>query len=188
MFWSIAAVAMSAAQAFGSVYQGYAMQAAYQAKAAQSQLKFKSMEIAAKQQGVNAIRKVNENMSTLIAEAGSRGTWTTTGSNALLQMVSASSGFEAALTAKNNAKLQSLMGKMDVSALNQMGDDAMMAGFFNAAGELAGTAIEIEKTGAFEDLFAKEEQISSKKQTSSKLITPSGAFDNLTGGGGYKYG
>ncbi len=132
------------AQASAQRDVGRAQQESYERQAQQAELKGRSEAIAYKQQGSEALKRLNETLAAIIARAGAGGVDPTSGSAATMQMFAVSEGSMEAVVAKDNAALalgegytqggiyrsagSTAMKTANVSAAASVGEAAYMAG------------------------------------------------------------
>jgi hypothetical protein len=141
---TVLAIGSKVAQAGAQRDVGRAQQAGYEQQAQQAELKGRSEAIAYKQQGSEALQRLNETLAAIIARAGAGGVDPTSGSAATMQMFAVSEGGREAAVSKDNAALalgeaytqsgiyrsagSTAMKSANVSAAASMGEAAYMAG------------------------------------------------------------
>ena len=103
---------------------GRAQQESYERQAQQAELKGRSEAIAYKQQGSEALKRLNETLAAIIARAGAGGVDPTTGSAQTVAMYAMSQGATEAAIAEDNQALA-------------LGEATQQAGIFRSAGRTA---------------------------------------------------
>jgi len=143
-------VASSMVKAYSTVYEGFAMKAYYDAQAAMSQVKYKSLKLQAKEEGIRAMEAMNENLSTLIARGAAGGTLTMDGSNLITQFITHRTGVEDVFTARINEELQQNLGVIEFNSLRRAGKLSKKYGYINAVGQLGMDVASAYGTGLFD--------------------------------------
>jgi hypothetical protein len=126
----------AAVSAVGQLSAGAAQQEQYNAQAAQAQLKGRSEAIAYKQQGADVLKKLNENMATIVARAAAGGVAANTGSAAGLQGYSMKEGVREFNISKDNAVLAEGMASHQAAIYRQAGRTAMTSAIVGAVGAI----------------------------------------------------
>ena len=126
----------SAVSAVGQLSAGAAQQEQYNAQAAQAKLKGRSEAIAYKQQGADVLKKLNENMASIVAGAAAGGVVANTGSAAGLQRYSMKEGVREFNIAKDNAVLAEGMASHQADIYRRAGRTAMLSGIVGAVGAI----------------------------------------------------
>lgn len=129
-------MAFAAVSAVGQLSAGAAQQEQYNAQAAQAQLKGRSEAIAYKQQGADVLKKLNENMATIVARAAAGGVLANTGSAAALQGYSMKEGVREFNISKDNAVLAEGMASHQAAIYRQAGRTAMTNAIVGAVGAI----------------------------------------------------
>lgn len=141
---TVISIGSKIAQAGAQRDVGRAQQASYERQAEQAELKGRSEAIAYKQQGSEALQRLNETLAAIIARAGFGGVDPTSGSAATMQMFAMSEGGLEAAISKDNAAIAlgegytqggiyrsagaTAMKSANVSAVGTLGEAAVMAG------------------------------------------------------------
>lgn len=103
---------------------GRAQQESYEQQAQQAELKGRSEAIAYKQQGSEALQRLNETLAAIVARAGAGGVDPTSGSAQTVAMYAMSQGATEAAIAEDNQALA-------------LGEATQQAGIFRSAGRTA---------------------------------------------------
>ena len=130
--FAVIAVIAAVGKAYSTYQAGMAQKAAYDAKADQSRIKYKSERISRKEEGVAVLEKSNRDISTLIAKAASGGGLPNEGSLLVAQMVSIRSGLEDFQMSKINEEITQNLGLVEFKNLKTAGKEAARAGIMNA--------------------------------------------------------
>ena len=119
---------------------GREQQKSYELQAQQAELKGRSEAIAYKQQGSEALRRLNETLAAIIARAGAGGVDPTSGSAATVQMFAMSEGANEAQIAKDNAALALGEGYTQGGIYRSAGSTARRSADVNAAASVGEAA------------------------------------------------
>jgi hypothetical protein len=148
-FFTILSVASSLSQAFVSYQQGLAMKAYYDSQADLARLKYEQEKVKAKEQGVQALKKANKTISTLVASAASSGILSTTGSVMLGQTMSLRAAAEDINTAQFNARILDNFGVIEYNNLKAAGEIQQQSGALSAISGLGTDLVSMTESGLF---------------------------------------
>lgn len=129
-------VVSTAVSAAGALSAGAAQRRAYDAQAAQAEMRGRSEAIAYKQQGADVLRNLNENLASIIARAGAGSVDPTTGSAAVLQQFAMSEGIREKNIAADNAILAEGQAATQAHQYRMAGRAAQRTSFMQAAGTI----------------------------------------------------
>jgi len=149
MFWTVVAVAGTAVQAYGSIYQGEAMKAYYDAQAMMKEFEGKVEGTKAKEQGNVALANLNATIATAIARAGSGGGGFEGYLTTLTTAMRRAGGEELKLTQLNEKFIKG-MSVFEASQLRQAGKVAKKTGYLNAFATMAMQGVTMQQQGMFE--------------------------------------
>jgi|TARA_R100001129_G_scaffold136250_2_gene97705 hypothetical protein len=130
--FAILAVVAAVGKAYSTYQAGMSQKAYYDAQADQSRLRYKSEEIQAKEQGVEALEESNKILSTIIAKGASSGFLVSEGTNKLAQIITVRSGIEDFNTAALNQEVIQNLGIIEFGNLKAAGKQAAKAGIYKA--------------------------------------------------------
>lgn len=143
----VASAAFSAVSAIGQMQAGRQQARAYQAQAKQAELKGKQAELQYRQQGIDVLRRVRSNISTVTARAAAGGMDPYSGSSQSLRNYAAATGAEEFYLAQENAQLAQVTGDMNAQQYRMAASQARRQGFYNAVGTLGMAATSIGQLG-----------------------------------------
>ena len=143
-FWTAVAVAGTAVQAYGQIYQGEAMKAYYDAQAMTKEFEGKVEGTKAKEQGNVALANLNATLATAVARAGFEGYLTT-----LTTAMRRAGGEELKLTQLNEKFIKG-MTVFEASQLRQAGRVAKKTGYINAFATMAMQGATMKQQGMFD--------------------------------------
>jgi hypothetical protein len=149
MFWTVVAVAGTAVQAYGQIYQGEAMKAYYDAQAMMKEFEGKVESTKAKEQGNVALANLNATLATAVARAGSGGAGFEGYLTTLTTAMRRAGGEELKLT-QLNEKFITGMSVFEASQLRQAGKVAKKTGYINAFATMAMQGASMQQQGMFE--------------------------------------
>ena len=151
MFWTVVAVAGTAIQTYGDIYQGHAMKAYYDAQAMAKEFEGKVESTKAKEQGNLALQNLNATLATAVARAGSGGAGFEGYLTTLTTSMRRAGGEELKLT-QLNEKFITGMTIFEASQLRQAGKVAKKKGYINAFARVAMQGVNMEQAGLFDDI------------------------------------
>ena len=143
----IASAAFSAVSAIGQMQAGRQQARAYQAQAKQSELQGKQAELQYRQQGIEVLRRVRANISSVTARAAAGGLNPYSGSSQSLRNYAAATGAEEFYLSQENAALAQITGDMNAQQYRMAASQARRQGFYNAVGTLGMAATSIGQLG-----------------------------------------
>ena len=120
---------------------------AYQAQAKQSELQGKQAELQYRQQGIEVLRRVRANISSVTARAAAGGLNPYSGSSQSLRNYAAATGAEEFYLSQENAALAQITGDMNAQQYRMAASQARRQGFYNAVGTLGMAATSIGQLG-----------------------------------------
>lgn len=143
----VASAAFSAVSAIGQMQAGRQQARAYQAQAKQSELQGKQAELQYRQQGIEVLRRVRANISSVTARAAAGGLNPYSGSSQSLRNYAAATGAEEFYLSQENAALAQITGDMNAQQYRMAASQARRQGFYNAVGTLGMAAVSIGQLG-----------------------------------------
>ena len=148
-FWTAVAVAGTAVQAYGQIYQGEAMKAYYDAQAMMKEFEGKVESTKAKEQGNVALANLNATLATAVARAGSGGAGFEGYLTTLTTSMRRAGGEELKLTQLNEKFIKG-MSVFEALQLRQAGKVAKKTGYLNAFATMAMQGASMQQQGMFE--------------------------------------
>lgn len=127
-------LAATGLQMYGIYKKGRAEKLRYNQEAAQARLRGRSQAIAYKQQGADVLRRMNENMSTIVARAAAGGVDPLSGSAQALQNYARKEGYREYNTAIDNSQLALGMADYQAEIYKKAGRTAMTTAYIGMAG------------------------------------------------------
>ncbi len=127
-------MASSAVSAFGQIQAGAARRRQYEQQAEQAELRGRAEAIAYKQKGADALRNLNNVLSTIIARAAAGGGDPTSGSAATLQKFAMGEGVREFNVAADNAAMSLGQASSQAGIYEQAGQAAQLNSYVQAAG------------------------------------------------------
>jgi len=124
----------SALSAYGQIRAGQAQREMYEQQAAQAKLRGRAEAIAYKQKGADALRNLNEVLSTIISRAAVGVGDPTSGSAATLQRFAMGEGVREFNIAADNAAMALGQASEQVGIYKQAGQTAQLNSYVQAAG------------------------------------------------------
>jgi len=143
----MAQIVSTGLQVYGQIKKGRAEKRQYNEQAAQARLQGRSQAIAYKQQAADVLRRMNENMSTIVARAAAGGIDPLSGSAQTLQNYTRKEGVREYNTSLDNAQLALGMADYQASIYKKAGRTAMTMAYINAAGTVATDIARSSQTG-----------------------------------------
>lgn len=127
-------------QAVGQLMSAFGRAEAYDGQAAVARIQGRQRALQQRQQGVEALRRLNENLATIFARGAAGNVDALSGSVLSLQNASARDAFSEYYINKDNATIEMATANMQADQYEAAGDISMTAGLFEAAGTI-GTGI-----------------------------------------------
>ncbi len=127
-------MASSAISAIGQISAGQAQRRMYEQQAAQAKLRGRAEAIAYKQKGADALRNLNETLSTIIARTAAGFGDPTSGSAATLQRFAMGEGVREFNIAADNAAMALGQASEQAGIYKQAGQAAQLNSYVQAAG------------------------------------------------------
>ena len=127
-------MASSAISAIGQIQAGAAQRRMYEQQAAQAKLRGRAEAIAYKQKGADALRNLNETLSTIIARTAAGFGDPTSGSAATLQRFAMGEGVREFNIAADNAAMALGQASEQAGIYKQAGQAAQLNSYVQAAG------------------------------------------------------
>ena len=143
----MAQVATTALQMFGQYKKGRAEKLRYNQQAAQARLQGRSNAIAYKQQAADVLRRMNENMGTVVARAAAGGVDPLSGSAQALQNYARKEGYREHNIALDNANLALGMADYQANIYRKAGRTAMTTAYIGMATTAASSFQQSQQTG-----------------------------------------
>ena len=131
---------LSGLQAAGQLMSAFGRAEAYDGQAAVARIQGRQRALQQRQQGVEALRRLNENLATIFARGAAGNVDALSGSVLSLQNASARDAFSEYYINKDNATIEMATANMQADQYEAAGDISMTAGLFEAAGTI-GTGI-----------------------------------------------
>jgi hypothetical protein len=126
--------------AVGTLAAGAAQKRQYGLQAEQAELRGRSEAIAYKQKGSDALRRLNETLSAIVARAGAGGVDPTSGSAATLQRFAMGEGIREFNIAADNAVMALGQGSAQAGIYQTAGNAAQLNSYVSAAGTIGSGA------------------------------------------------
>lgn len=130
-------LALSAVSAVGQIQAGRAQARAYQRQAEIAKLQAKRTEIQHKQQGVEVLRRLRQNLSTVNARAAAGGLDPYSGTPQGIKDYGTRMGTEEFYLTQENAALALVTGDLNAAQYNTAAAQARRQGFYSAVGTMA---------------------------------------------------
>lgn len=130
-------VASTVVGAFGQLAAGAAQARAYNAQAADAEMRGRSEAIAYKQQGAAVLRNLNENLSAIIARSSAGNVDAMSGSSAVTQMFGMAEAAKEKYAAQDNAIMAEGQASAQAHQFRLAGKAAQQTAMFNALGTVA---------------------------------------------------
>jgi len=127
-------------QAVGQLMSAFGRAEAYDGKAAVERIQGRQRALQQRQQGVEALRRLNENLATVFARGAAGNVDALSGSVLSLQNASARDAISEYYINKDNATIEMATANMQADQYEAAGDISMTTGLFEAAGTI-GTGI-----------------------------------------------
>lgn len=134
-----AGLALSAVSAVGQIQAGRAQARAYERQAEVAKLQAKRTEIQHKQQGVEVLRRLRQNLSTVNARAAAGGMDPYSGTPQGIKDYGTRLGTEEFYLTQENAALSLVTGEINAAQYRDAASQARRQGFYSAIGTM-GTA------------------------------------------------
>ena len=147
MTWAVAAAALSAVSAYGSIQQGRAQRVFYETQAAQTRVETERKAIQYQVQANQILQRVNSANSVVIARGYAGGTKGFEGSAALVQEINNTRGGREFTIALDNADSVRRAGLIQATLYESAGKTAERASYFDAAGKLGMAAFSYGQLG-----------------------------------------
>lgn len=144
----VASAALSAVSAIGQIQAGRQQARAYQAQARQEELRGKQAELQYRQQGIEVLRRVRSNISSVTARAAAGGLNPYAGTPQSLRNYAAATGTEEFYLAQENAALAQITGDINAQQYRMAASQARRQGFYNAIGTVGMAATSIGQLGS----------------------------------------
>ncbi len=144
--WTAVAVAATAAKAYGTLYQGYAMAAYYQGKADIALLQGRTKAVEAKENANIALRKMNETIASNIAKGAAGGVTPFDGSLSVLNTMSMRYGVTDYYQAKDTQEIVTAFSVAEAAMLNNAAKTTKKGAIITAVADAAMGSYNIFKT------------------------------------------
>ena len=144
--WTAVAVAATAAKAYGTLYQGYAMAAYYQGKADIALLQGRTKAVEAKENANVALRKMNETIASNIAKGAAGGVTPFDGSLSVLNTMSMRYGVTDYYQAKDTQEIVTAFSVAEAAMLNNAAKTTKKGAIITAVADAAMGSYNIFKT------------------------------------------
>ena len=144
--WTAVAVAATAAKAYGTLYQGYAMAAYYEGKAELALLQGKTKAVEAKENANIALRKMNETIASNIAKGAAGGVTPFDGSLSVLNTMSMRYGVTDFYQAKDTQEIVTAFSVAEAAMLNNAAKTTKKGAIITAVADAAMGSYNIFKT------------------------------------------
>ena len=144
--WTAVAVAATAAKAYGTLYQGYAMAAYYQGKAYIALLQGRTKAVEAKENANIALRKMNETIASNIAKGAAGGVTPFDGSLSVLNTMSMRYGVTDFYQAKDTQEIVTAFSVAEAAMLNNAAKTTKKGAIITAVADAAMGSYNIFKT------------------------------------------
>jgi hypothetical protein len=131
-FFTILSVASTVSKAFLGYQQAAAMKAYYDAQADLAGVRARITKVQAQEDANQALRDLNENLSSNVARAAAGGISPYIGSPATINAISTRYGVQDYLLARDTAKIADSMGIMEAQILRDAGDMYNQGGLIGA--------------------------------------------------------
>ena len=148
MTMAVAAAAMAAVSAYGSIQEGKAKRDYYNLQAAQTRVSSEREAIKYQFQANQILQRINATNASVIARGFAGGVQGFDGSSALVQAVNNTRGGKEFAFALGNADAVRRGGLIQATLYESAGKTAERAGYFDAAGKLAMAAGTYSKVGS----------------------------------------
>jgi hypothetical protein len=135
--WTAVAVAATAAKAYGTLYQGYAMAAYYQGKADIALLQGRTKTVEAKENANVALRKMNETIASNIAKGAAGGVTPFDGSLSVLNTMSMRYGVTDYYQAKDTQEIVTAFSVAEAAMLNNAAKTTKKGAIITAVADAA---------------------------------------------------
>jgi hypothetical protein len=135
--WTAVAVAATAAKAYGTLYQGYAMAAYYQGKADIALLQGRTKAVEAKENANIALRKMNETIASNIAKGAAGGVTPFDGSLSVLNTMSMRYGVTDYYQAKDTQEIVTAFSVAEAAMLNNAAKTTKKGAIITAVADAA---------------------------------------------------
>jgi len=143
----VVGTALSAISSIQQIQAGRQQARAYQAQAKQEELKGRRDALAYRQQGVEVLKKIRENTSTVTARAAAGGLNPYSGSPQSLKNYAAKEGIGEFYLAQENAELALVIGDVNAQQARMAASQARRQGIYGAIGTLGTTAMTVGSLG-----------------------------------------
>ena len=135
--WTAVAVAATAAKAYGTLYQGYAMAAYYEGKAEIALLQGRTKAVEAKENANIALRKMNETIASNIAKGAAGGVTPFDGSLSVLNTMSMRYGVTDFYQAKDTQEIVTAFSVAEAAMLNNAAKTTKKGAIITAVADAA---------------------------------------------------
>ena len=135
--WTAVAVAATAAKAYGTLYQGYAMAAYYQGKADIALLQGRTKAVEAKENANIALRQMNETIASNIAKGAAGGVTPFDGSLSVLNTMSMRYGVTDFFQAKDTQEIVTAFSVAEAAMLNNAAKTTKKGAIITAVADAA---------------------------------------------------
>ena len=139
----VAMIVAGVLTAYSSFRGGQYARAEYDAKAAQERLRGRSQALQYKQQGINVLRQLNENLASTVARAAAGGVDPLSGSALNLQNYAMREGVRDYNQSRDNAIIATGMSEYQAQQYKAAGKAAYRSGMIQAATSLAPSALDL---------------------------------------------
>jgi len=145
---AVAAAALAAVSAVGSIQQGKAQRSYYEVQAAQTRVESERKAVQYQFQANQILQRVNSANASVIARGFAGGTQGFEGSAGLIQAVNTTKGGKEFAFAMGSADGVRRAGLIQATLYESAGRTAERAGYFDAAGKLAMAAVSYGQMGS----------------------------------------
>jgi hypothetical protein len=139
----VAMIVAGVLTAYSSFRGGQYARAEYDAKAAQERLRGRAQALQYKQQGINVLRQLNENLASTVARAAAGGVDPLSGSALNLQNYAMREGARDYNQSRDNAIIATGMAEYQAQQYKAAGKAAYRSGMIQAATSLAPSALDL---------------------------------------------
>jgi hypothetical protein len=143
----VAAIALMAVSAAGSIQAGQARNKMYQMQAKQAEVESDRRAVQYELQANEILRRTNQANAAVVARGFAGGTQGFEGSAGLIQQVNNTRGGKEFIFALQNADMTKRSGLIQSSLYQGAGQIAEQAGYFDAAGKLGSAGMSYAKLG-----------------------------------------
>ena len=147
-FQAISAVA-SVVSAFGQIKAGNEQARAYRRQAQQAEMAGRREALAYQQQGIETLRRMRQNLSSVRARSGAAGLDPFSGTPESFSRAQLAQGYDEYTMAQQNSALSLTGGTLQAAEYNRAASQAKTQGFFSAVSSVGMSAAMLGSQGAF---------------------------------------